>query len=189
MKLVIGLGNIGKEYEKTRHNTGFMVLDQLAEQEGLAFSGPRQEAMLTKWFYHQQTVILAKPTTYMNESGRSVAALLKYYDLSPADILVIHDDMDLPTGQLRLRQKGSAGGHNGIKSIIAAVGDKKFKRLRIGIDHPERQTVVNWVLSRFSKNQQPEIMNGLDQAIAAIKFWLETDDFAQTMNEFNHKEK
>lgn len=189
MKLVVGLGNIGKEYENTRHNTGFMVLDHIAQQEGLNFSGPRQEAMLTKWFYRQEKIVLAKPTTYMNESGRSVAALLNYYKLEPADLLIIHDDMDLPTGQLRLRQKGSAGGHNGIKSIIAAVGGQKFKRLRIGIDHPEHQTVVDWVLSSFSKKQQPEIAVGLDQAIAAVKFWLQTDDFAKAMNEFNHKEK
>ncbi|WP_281165842.1 aminoacyl-tRNA hydrolase [Liquorilactobacillus sicerae] len=189
MKLVVGLGNIGKEYENTRHNTGFMVLDHLAQQAGLTFTGPRQEAMLAKGHYCQQTILLAKPTTYMNESGRSVRALLNYYDLEPDDLLVVHDDLDLPTGQLRLRQKGSAGGHNGIKSIIAAVSGQNFKRIRIGIDHPNKQTVVDWVLSRFDVQQQSLIAQGIDQAIEAIRFWLETDDFNQAMNRFNRKEK
>ncbi|KRM88569.1 aminoacyl-tRNA hydrolase [Liquorilactobacillus vini] len=189
MKLVVGLGNIGKEYEGTRHNTGFMVLDHLAQQAGLTFTGPRQEAMIAKDHCYQQTILLAKPTTYMNESGRSVRALLNYYDLEPNDLLVVHDDLDLPTGQLRLRQKGSAGGHNGIKSIIAAVNGQNFKRIRIGIDHPNKQTVVDWVLSRFDAQQHDLITQGIDQAIAAIRFWLETDDFNQAMNRFNHKEK
>ena len=189
MKLVVGLGNIGKEYEGTRHNTGFMVLDHLAQQAGLTFTGPRQEAMIAKDHCYQQTILLAKPTTYMNESGRSVRALLNYYDLEPNDLLVVHDDLDLPTGQLRLRQKGSAGGHNGIKSIIAAVNGQNFMRTRIGIDHPNKQTVVDWVLSRFDAQQHDLITQGIDQAIAAIRFWLETDDFNQALNRFNHKEK
>lgn len=189
MKLVVGLGNIGKEYENTRHNTGFMVLDHLADQENLTFSGPRQEAMLAKFHYQNSTVLLAKPTTYMNESGRSVRKLLDYYNLTTQNLLVIHDDMDLPTGQLRLRERGSAGGHNGIKSIIAAVGGQNFKRIRVGIDHPNQMSVVDWVLSKFTVNQQEQIMQGIDQAGSAIRFWLATDDFAAVMNRFNHKGK
>jgi PTH1 family peptidyl-tRNA hydrolase len=189
MKLVVGLGNIGKEYENTRHNTGFMVLDHLAEQENLIFSGPRQEAMLAKFHYQNSTILLAKPTTYMNESGRSVKKLLNYYDLSCQDLLVIHDDLDLSTGQLRLRKRGSAGGHNGIKSIIAAVGGQDFKRIRIGIDHPDKMSVVDWVLSKFAASQQEQIGQGIDRAVMAIKFWLTTDDFAAAMNQFNHKGK
>lgn len=149
MKLIVGLGNIGKEYDETRHNAGFMTIDHFAEKHGFEFNKQKFDALIADGGVNGEKVILAKPTTYMNESGRSVRQIVDFYKLDPEDVLVVHDDMDLPTGRLRLRQKGSAGGHNGIKSIIAHLGTEKFKRLRIGIDHPEKQKVVDWVLTRF----------------------------------------
>lgn len=100
---------------------------------------------------------------------------------------MVHDDMDLPVGHLRLRQKGSAGGHNGIKSIIAHLGTQEFKRIKIGIDHPQRVSVVDWVLSKFTKEQKNELEKGIEQAIDAIESWIDTDDFMKTMNRYNHK--
>ncbi|KRM92967.1 aminoacyl-tRNA hydrolase [Liquorilactobacillus cacaonum] len=187
MKLVIGLGNVGKEYEETRHNVGFMVLDALAKKEEVKFNKIKDEASLADFIVNGEKIMLVKPLTYMNESGRSVRPLMDFYKISEEDIIVVHDDMDLPVGHLRLRQKGSAGGHNGIKSIIAHLGTQEFKRIKIGIDHPQRVSVVDWVLSKFTKEQKNELEKGIEQAIDAIESWIDTDDFMKTMNRYNHK--
>ncbi len=187
MKLIVGLGNIGKEYDETRHNAGFMTIDHFAEKHNFEFNKQKFDAMIADGIVNGEKVILAKPTTYMNESGRSVRQIVDFYKLSPEDVLIVHDDMDLATGRLRLRQKGSAGGHNGIKSIIAHLGTEKFKRLRIGIDHPEKQKVVDWVLTRFSLDQRAEFDVGMNEAVDAIDDWLENDDFMKTMNKFNKR--
>ena len=157
MKLIVGLGNIGREYDETRHNAGFMTVDRFAEKHAFEFNKQKFDAMIADGIINGEKVILAKPTTYMNESGRSV------------------------------RQKGSAGGHNGIKSIIAHLGTEKFKRLRIGIDHPAKQKVVDWVLTRFSSDQRTEFDVGMNEAVDAIDDWLENDDFMKTMNRFNKR--
>ena len=187
MKLIVGLGNIGKEYDETRHNAGFMTIDHFAEKHNFEFNKQKFDAMIADGIVNGEKVILAKPTTYMNESGRSVRQIVDFYKLSPEDVLIVHDDMDLATGRHRLRQKGSAGGHNGIKSIIAHLGTEKFKRLRIGIDHPEKQKVVDWVLTRFSLDQPAEFDVGMNEAVDAIDDWLENDDFMKTMNRFNKR--
>lgn len=187
MKLIVGLGNIGKEYDETRHNAGFMTIDRFAEKHALEFNKQKFDAMIADGIINGKKVILAKPTTYMNESGRSVRQIVDFYKLDPEDVLVVHDDMDLATGRLRLRQKGSAGGHHGIKSIIAHLGTEKFKRLRIGIDHPAKQKVVDWVLTRFSSDQRTEFDVGMNEAVDAIDDWLENDDFMKTMNRFNKR--
>ena len=187
MKLIVGLGNIGKEYDETRHNAGFMTVDRFAEKHAFEFNKQKFDAMIADGIINGERVILAKPTTYMNESGRSVRQIVDFYKLDPEDVLIVHDDMDLATGRLRLRQKGSAGGHNGIKSIIAHLGTEKFKRLRIGIDHPVKQKVVDWVLTRFSSDQRTEFDVGMNEAVDAIDDWLENDDFMKTMNRFNKR--
>ena len=110
---------------------------------------------------------------------------MDYFNLTTEDIIICHDDMDLEIGHLRLRQKGSAGGHNGIKSIISHVGTEKFKRVRVGIDHPQKMSVVDWVLSRFTKEQEAKLDDGLTRAVAALDDWIENDDFMNTMNRFN----
>ncbi|GAJ27394.1 peptidyl-tRNA hydrolase [Liquorilactobacillus sucicola DSM 21376 = JCM 15457] len=187
MKLIVGLGNIGKKYEGTKHNVGFMTVDKFAEQNGVSFTKTKCESEIAELFLNGEKILLAKPTTYMNESGRSVGPLLDYFGIDVANFIVIHDDMDLPVGQLRLRQKGSAGGHNGIKSIIAHLGTQNFKRIRIGIDHPQKQNVVDWVLSKFPAQQEKQLEEGLVRATSALDNWLTEGDFMKTMNKYNHK--
>ncbi|KRL37745.1 aminoacyl-tRNA hydrolase [Liquorilactobacillus uvarum] len=187
MKLIVGLGNIGKKYENTKHNVGFMTVDKFAEENNVVFNKTKCEAMIAELFFNGEKILLAKPTTYMNESGRSVGPLLDYFGIDIADFIVIHDDMDLPVGQLRLRQKGSAGGHNGIKSIIAHLNTQNFKRIRIGIDHPQKQSVVDWVLSKFSAQQEKSLEEGIQRATSALDSWLTDADFMKTMNKYNHK--
>lgn len=185
MKMIVGLGNPGSKYEKTKHNIGFMVIDQLCEKYQVTLNKHDFEGIYGSFNYQGEKIFLVKPLTYMNDSGRSVRPLMKYYQVQPDELLVIQDDMDIPMGKLRLRQKGSAGGHNGIKSIIAAVGTQNFKRLKIGIQHPSDQSVVNWVLSAFSKEDQITIDQSVEQATNAIENWLTNDDFMQTMNQYN----
>lgn len=185
MKMVVGLGNIGAEYERTRHNVGFMVVDQLADEYGVTFKRARQEALVGSALIGHEKVLLVKPTTYMNDSGRAVRPLMDYYHVDLNDLVVIHDDMDLPVGKIRLRQKGSAGGHNGIKSLIAHLGTPAFKRVRVGIDHPASASVVDYVLGRFTPAQTLGIRAGMDDAQAAVEAWLSGTKFDQVMSSFN----
>lgn len=151
MKMIVGLGNIGKEYDKTRHNTGFMVVDELAKKHDINNFKVQSDALIADFRVNGEKVLLVKPTTYMNDSGRAVRPLMDYYDVDLNDMIVAYDDMDMPVGKIRLRQKGSAGGHNGIKSIIAHVGTQSFNRVRVGIDHPTKESVVDYVLGKFRK--------------------------------------
>ena len=148
MKIIAGLGNPGAEYAKTKHNVGFMFIDALADALGLSASDWKDkfEAKVADARIGAQKVVLVKPQTYMNESGRAVGPLMNWYKLAPEDLIVVHDDMDIPAGTIRIRKKGSAGGHNGIKSILAHVGDEHFARVRIGIGRPlpgRRNVVVS----------------------------------------------
>ena len=183
MKMVVGLGNIGKKYEATRHNIGFMVVDELAQAYGATFTKEKMNALVTEIFIAGEKVLLVKPTTYMNESGRAVRPLMDFYKIPVEDIIICHMDLDI--GKLRLRQKGSAGGHNGIKSIISHVGTQSFKRLRVGIGYPDKMTVVDWVLSRFSQAQKAVITDTIADGVAAIEEWVKTDNFAKVMNDHN----
>lgn len=185
MKMIVGLGNIGQKYAGTRHNVGFMIVDKLAEQLNATFQTSKFEAEVATVFKDGEKVMLVKPSTYMNESGRAVGPLMTYYDVDLSDLLVIHDDLDLPLGKVRLKQKGSAGGHNGIKSIIAHVGDQKFKRAKVGIDHPQKMSVVNYVLGQFSATEKPNFEAAETTAVAAVSAWLAGDDFAAVMNQYN----
>ena len=163
MKLIVGLGNIGKEYEGTRHNIGFMVADELAKRWGITTWKNERSAMCAEHRIPEK-VFLIKPTTYMNLSGEAVmnlsgeavGAFANFYNIDPEDIAVIQDDLDLPCGKLRIRRKGSAGGHNGIKSIQQHLGTGDFPRFKIGIGHPERNAsaVIGHVLHRFGKEEQ-----------------------------------
>lgn len=137
MKCIVGLGNPGKKYDKTRHNAGFMVLDEWAERNNWSFSQKKFNGLYTMERIDGEKVVLLKPQTYMNLSGESLRPLMDYYDLDVEDILVIYDDLDLPPGKIRLRKKGGHGGHNGIRSIIDHLGTKEFKRLRVGVGRPE----------------------------------------------------
>ena len=155
MILIAGLGNPGKEYENTRHNAGFLVLDTLAQKLGADLSERKHRALCGKAVIGGQKVILLKPQTYMNSSGESIRAAADYYKVPPEDILVVYDDISLAPGQLRIRAKGSAGGHNGIKSIIAHLGTQEFPRVKVGIgEKPPRMDLADYVLGHFSSGEK-----------------------------------
>jgi PTH1 family peptidyl-tRNA hydrolase len=165
MKLIVGLGNPGREYRDTRHNVGFLVVDEIARRHGLAMAmAPAQvpETFVAKR-YGDQPMLVAKPLTFMNRSGEAVAALARYYGFVPADVLVVVDEVALPFGRLRARARGSAGGHNGLKSIIERLGTGDFARLRLGIGRGDRRRdLADHVLSTF----EPEERAGLEEFIA-----------------------
>ena len=185
MKLIIGLGNPGKKYDQTRHNTGFMVMDALAKKLNVSIDTKKFDGLYTKFKYHGEDVILLKPQTYMNESGQSVSQVMKYFKVDSDDVMVVYDDMDMPTGKLRIRLKGSAGGHNGIKSLIAHMHTQEFKRIRVGIDKLKHYDTVDWVLGHFSIPEMQLLLPGIDKAVDAIICWIETDDINKVMNQYN----
>lgn len=153
MKLIVGLGNIGEEYDKTRHNVGFMAIDYFASKYNAIFKENKSfKGYVSKTKINGEDVILLKPTTYMNLSGDSLILVKNYYKIDISDILVINDDLDMPVGKVRFRAKGSAGGHNGLKSIIANLKSEDFKRIKIGIDRSKVIPVVDYVLSKFSSD-------------------------------------
>ena len=184
MKLIVGLGNPGKEYEGTRHNFGFMVVDELANKLNTEINQNKFKGLYTKVKYHGEDVILLKPQTYMNLSGESVIAAMNFFKLDKEDIIVIYDDLDMPVGKLRLRKTGSAGGHNGIKNIIAHLSSQDFKRIRVGIDRHKYMKVVDYVLSRFAKEETEAINQGIDKASDAVLDYLD-HDFDYIMNRYN----
>ncbi len=188
MKLIVGLGNIGKEYENTRHNIGFMVVDELARRLGVTFGKEYRSAYAAE-YRAPEKIIIIKPTTYMNLSGIAVSAYANFYHIDPEDIAVIQDDMDMPVGQLRIRRKGSAGGHNGIKSIAEHLGTSDFPRFKIGIGHPERnnKAVINHVLHAFQGEDKTAIEAAVNEMTAALEDWIKTSDIEQVMQEHNKK--
>ena len=186
MKMIIGLGNPGSKYAKTKHNIGFMALDKIAYRYGTAFNKTKFEAVYAEVRVANEKILLIKPQTFMNDSGRAVRPFLDYFQVDLKDLLIIYDDLDLPVGKVRLRQKGSAGGHNGIKSVIQYIGTQAFNRIKIGIDHPMRgHTVVQHVLSTFPKEQQADITESLKLGTEAVDYWIEGYTFLDTMSKFN----
>lgn len=186
MKMIVGLGNIGTRYDETRHNTGFMVVDQLARDYHLgAFTHLKQEAVAVSGVINGEKVMLVKPTTFMNDSGRAVGPLVDYYDIDLDDLVIVNDDLDMPVGKVRLKTHGASGGHNGLKSIISALGTKNFNRVKVGIDHPQHGTVVSHVLGKFSKDERPKFDQAVEQAEHALEDWINGEDFAKLMNAYN----
>ncbi|WP_163151506.1 aminoacyl-tRNA hydrolase [Anoxybacillus sp. MB8] len=184
-KLFVGLGNPGKEYEQTRHNVGFMVVDELAHRWGFALNQTKFQGIFASGIISGEKVILCKPLTYMNLSGECVRPLMDYYDIDVDDVIVIYDDLDLPTGTVRLRPKGSAGGHNGMKSLIHHLKTEQLKRIRIGIDRPKNgMKVSDYVLGRFTTEEKINIDQAIQKAADACERSLQIP-FAQVMNEFN----
>ncbi|MGE5674327.1 MAG: aminoacyl-tRNA hydrolase [Mycobacterium leprae] len=186
VKLVAGLGNPGPKYERTRHNTGWMVLDAFAKKQGVDVSQSGFHGVYGEWRRSStDRVVLLKPLTFMNLSGRSVAAAAHYYKVDPADILVVYDDLDLQPGKLRLREKGSAGGHNGMKSMIQELGTQDFPRLRVGIGRPAPGwEVVDWVLAPFGVDEGIAVADCLPRAVEAIESFL-ADGALKAMAKFN----
>ena len=167
IRLIVGLGNPGREYETTRHNVGFRWVDELARLQNLSFKNETKfHGLAARGQLHGREMLLLKPQTFMNASGRAVGALAQFYKIAPAEILVVHDDLDLPPGVARLKLGGGHGGHNGLKDIIAHLGTRDFWRLRLGIGHPgERAEVVNFVLNDPRKEEWALIEQAVQRAL------------------------
>lgn len=184
-KMIIGLGNPGKKYENTRHNVGFRVVDELCDRFGAPAMQSKFNGMFTILHRPEGKVILVKPLTYMNLSGECVRPLMEYYEVDTDDIVVIYDDLDLSPGSIRLRQKGSAGGHNGMKSLLAHLGTDKFNRIRIGVGRPiSGIKVSDYVLSPFNKEEALVITDVITKSASACEAWLDKP-FIDVMNNFN----
>ncbi|HDR4230151.1 TPA: aminoacyl-tRNA hydrolase [Bacillus anthracis] len=185
MKLIVGLGNPGREYELTRHNIGFMAIDELAKRWNISLNEQKFKGLFGAGFVNGEKVILLKPLTYMNLSGESIRPLMDYYKIDVEDFVVLYDDLDIPVGKLRLRMKGSAGGHNGVKSTISHLGTQEFQRIRMGIDRPKNgMKVVDYVLGRFTSEEIPDVNHSIEKAADACEEWL-NKPFLQIMNTFN----
>jgi PTH1 family peptidyl-tRNA hydrolase len=183
-KLIVGLGNPGVQYAQSRHNVGFLALDRFAEPHHLTFSRRRFNALLAEGAIQDQRVLLAKPQTFMNLSGNAVGRLISFYRIPFRDIIVVYDDLDLPLGRMRLRERGSAGGHHGMESIIAAVGHGDFARLRIGIGRPPSREDVEHVLGTFTRAEESIVKEVLARAVEALDVWL-IAGLENAMNRFN----
>lgn len=188
MFIIAGLGNPTKQYENTRHNIGFMLIDALSDKYGIGVSTLAHKAVIGKGMIKSEKVILAKPQTYMNLSGESIRALADYYKVDPeSEIIIVSDDIALPPGYIRVRPKGSAGGHNGLKNIILHLGTENFARVRIGVgEKPSRMDLADYVLGHFPANELDDIHAGIDTAVAAIETIL-TEDVSTAMNRYNKK--
>ena len=187
MLIIAGLGNPGKEYENTRHNAGFMVMDALAEKIGADISEKKHKALCGKGVIGGEKVILMKPQTYMNSSGESIRAAADYYKVDPEDILIVYDYISLAPGQLRIRAKGSAGGHNGIKSIIAHLGTQEFPRVKVGVgEKPKGYDLADYVLGHFTKEEQAIFAERFDEVYDAVQL-IVMGDITEAMNRHNKK--
>ncbi len=189
MYIIAGLGNPTKEYDKTRHNVGFGVIDALADQYGIDVSERKHKALCGKGVIEGQRVLLIKPQTFMNLSGESLRAAMDYYKVTPQEMIVVYDDISLDPGQLRIRLKGSAGGHNGIKNIIAHLGTQEFPRVKVGVGaKPPRMDLKDYVLSRFSQGER-ELMDQAFREAADAVVMMMTEGADRAMNHFNTKKK
>ena len=187
MKLIVGLGNPGREYRDTRHNVGFVVADEIARRHNLTFAmAPSQipDAMIAKKF-GADGLLVAKPLTFMNNSGEAVSALARYYDISIGDLLVVVDEVALPFGRLRARARGSAGGHNGLKSVIARLGTTEFARLRLGVGRGDaRRDLADHVLSKFEADEQSALGEFITRAADAAEMFA-VEGIERVMNAYN----
>ena len=187
MKLIVGLGNPGREYRDTRHNVGFMVIDEIARRQQLTLAmAPSQvpDALVAKQF-GPEPLLVAKPLTFMNRSGDAVAALVRYYDITIADLLVVVDEVALPFGKVRARSRGSAGGHNGLKSLVERLGTTEFARLRLGVGRGDpRRDLADHVLSKFEPEERPELDQFITRAADAAEMFAATG-IEKVMNAYN----
>ena len=183
MFLIVGLGNPGNQYEDTRHNIGFKVIDNIAKEYNIEINRQKFKGMCGEGFINGEKVILLKPTTYMNLSGESIREVVDFYKISNEDVLVIYDDISLDVGRLRIREKGSAGGHNGIKSIIAHLGTDIFPRIKVGVGQPNVD-LVNYVLGKFTKEEMEVLSESIDASTKAAKEII-SSDVKTAMNIYN----
>jgi peptidyl-tRNA hydrolase, PTH1 family len=185
MYAIVGLGNPGTEYRGTRHNVGFEVVDELARRASVAFESAPADALIAKWRRADgDAVMLVKPMTFMNLSGQAIGELLRYFKIEPADLLVVVDEVQLPLGKLRARMRGSAGGHNGLKNVIAHLGEE-FSRLRIGVGRGDsRRDLADHVLAKFDKDEGAEVERMITRAADAAETFINSG-IAAVMNQYN----
>jgi PTH1 family peptidyl-tRNA hydrolase len=185
LKWIVGLGNPGGQYEKTRHNIGFMALNELSRRHGIDIKQNKCKALVGEGFIAGHKVALIKPMTFMNLSGEAVRAFMDYYKVALEDMVVVYDDLDTELGRIRLRYQGSAGGHNGIKSLIQHTGTQTFNRVRMGISRPDPgHAVVDYVLSAFAKKEAQLLQDSIESTCDALEYSLD-HSFEQTMAKFN----
>lgn len=189
MFIIVGLGNPGKDYENTRHNVGFDAIDELVDKYNVPESGLQSKAKVGKGVMDGQKVLLAKPLTFMNLSGEAVRGLVDYYKVDPeSELLIIYDDISLEPGNIRIRKKGSAGGHNGIKSIIQHLGTQNFQRIKIGVgEKPKNWDLADYVLSRFSKEDRATVDESLNKVVHAASLIVQ-GEIDEAMNLYNKKQ-
>ncbi|WP_418747735.1 aminoacyl-tRNA hydrolase [Frisingicoccus sp.] len=189
MYLIAGLGNPSKTYEGTRHNVGFTMIDVIGSKFDIDVTTRKHKALVGRGVIDGMRVILAKPQTYMNLSGESIREIADFYKIEPENIIIIYDDISLDVGQLRIRKKGSAGGHNGVKNIIAHLGTQEFPRIKVGIGNkPEGWDLADYVLSRYSKAEQEALEEAAEGVVGALKLML-ADDIDGAMNRYNAKKR
>jgi PTH1 family peptidyl-tRNA hydrolase len=188
MKLIVGLGNPGAEYERTRHNVGWRVLDAFASKFRIAITKHEKNALTGSGRVAGGSVMLAKPLTYMNLSGDAVRLLTNVYLESSEDMIVVYDDIDLPLGRLRIRPNGSAGTHNGMRSIISSIATENFPRLRVGIGSAEQGRLRDYVLDEFSADDEPIVARAVERSVDALLLFVR-GDLKRAMNQFNRDEE
>lgn len=186
MKLIVGLGNIGKTYQNTRHNVGFNTIELLANKAGVLFKEePKLKGLVAETFINGEKVILLKPTTFMNLSGESVSLVMKYYKIDTQNFIVICDDLDMEVGKVRFRTKGSAGGHNGLKNIIEHLGTDNFNRIKIGISRDKFIPVVDWVLGHFNEEDQEKMNTSFNHVANCLYDYLDHSDIQKLGTELS----
>ena len=188
MFIIAGLGNPSRQYEGTRHNVGFDVIDRISDKYNISVDTKKHLALAGRGIIEGQKVVLIKPQTYMNLSGESIRSVVDFYKADPShELIVIYDDVNLDTGQLRIREKGSAGGHNGIKNIIAHLGTQEFPRIRVGVgEKPPGYDLADYVLGHFSKAEQAQMEDGFDRAADAARM-IVAGDIGGAMSRYNRK--
>ena len=189
MYLIAGLGNPSKTYEGTRHNVGFAMIDAIADAFQIDVTTKKHKAIVGRGVIEGMKVILAKPQTYMNLSGESIREIADFYKIDPENMIIIYDDVSLDVGRLRIRKKGSAGGHNGIKNIIAHLGTDVFPRIKVGIgEKPQGWDLADYVLSKYSKEEQQALREASDDVSGAVKLMV-MDNIDAAMNQYNAKKR
>ncbi len=188
MYVIAGLGNPGKKYAQTRHNMGFITVDQLAEKHNIKVDRLKFKALAGEGRIAGQKVLLVKPQTYMNLSGESLREVMNFYKLEPEQLIVIYDDIDLEVGALRIRKFGSAGTHNGMRSVVYQLQSDRFPRIRIGIGSSGKKDLANFVTGGFSKDEVPALEDAVTKAVCALECMLE-EGIDKAMNQYNTKKK
>lgn len=186
MKLIVGLGNPGREYEVTRHNIGFQIIDQYANKLGISITKSKFNGLYTETVINSEKVILLKPQSYINLSGEVIRKFVDFYKIPIDDILIIHDDLDLPVGTFKIKQKGSSGGHNGLKNIELHLGTQEYKRIKIGISNNKNMDTKDYVLGKMSSEERLLLKEAESQILIVLDDYFRVS-FSDLMSKYNHR--